>query len=102
MNLDAPALALSQEAIATGADKVLSPIQRSFLYMPYMHSESLKIHKIAVDLFQKNGIKANLDFEIKHKKVIEQFGRYPHRNKILGRVSTDEELKFLQQPGSRF
>ena len=99
---DALALALSQEAIEAGADKVLTPIQRSFLYMPFMHSESLKMHAIAVDLFQKNGIKANLDFEIKHKEVIEQFGRYPHRNKILGRMSTDEELQFLQQPGSRF
>ena len=99
---DTLALALSQEAIALGVDKSLSPIQRSFLYMPFMHSESLKIHEIAVDLFQKNGIKANLDFEIKHKKIIERFGRYPHRNKILGRVSTDKELKYLQQPGSGF
>ena len=99
---DALALALSQESIIAGADKALSPIQRSFLYMPFMHSESLKMHEIAVDLFKKNGVKANLDFEIKHKKVIEQFGRYPHRNKILGRVSTQEELKFLQKPGSKF
>ena len=99
---DALALALSQEAIAAGADKALSPTQRRFLYMPFMHSESLTIHRIAVDLFQENGIQANLDFEIKHKEIIEQFGRYPHRNKILGRVSTEEELKFLQQPGSRF
>ena len=99
---DALALALSQEAIVVGEDKSLSLMQRSFMYMPFMHSESLKMHEIAVDLFQKNGIKANLDFEIKHKKVIEQFGRYPHRNRILGRVSTDKELKFLQQPGSRF
>ncbi|NOR80804.1 MAG: DUF924 family protein [Methyloprofundus sp.] len=99
---DTLALALSQEAIALGVDKSLTPIQRSFLYMPFMHSESLTIHEIAVGLFQKNGIKANLDFEIKHKKIIEQFGRYPHRNKILGRVSTDKELKYLQQPGSGF
>jgi len=99
---DTLALALSQEAIALGVDKSLSPIQRSFLYMPFMHSESLKIHEIAMELFQKNGIKANLDFEIKHKKVIEQFGRYPHRNKILGRISTDQEIKYLQQPGSGF
>lgn len=99
---DALALALSQEAILLGIDKILSPIQKSFLYMPFMHSESLKIHEIAVELFQKNGIKANLDFELKHKNVIGQFGRYPHRNEILGRASTDKELKFLQQPGSRF
>ena len=99
---DALALALSQEAIAVGADKALSPTQRRFLYMPFMHSESLIMHKVAVDLFQKNGIQANLDFEIKHKKIIQQFGRYPHKNKILGRASTDAERKFLQQPGSRF
>lgn len=99
---DALALGLAQQAIDAAADKSLSPVQRSFLYMPFMHSESLKIHEIAVGLFQKNGIQANLDFELKHKEVIEQFGRYPHRNKVLGRVSTDEELRFLQQLGSEF
>lgn len=55
-----------------------------------------------MDLFQKNGIKANLDFEIKHKKIIEKFGRYLHRNRILGRTSTDQEIKYLQQPDSGF
>jgi len=99
---DTLALALSQEAVAVGADLQLSPTQRSFLYMPYMHSESLLIHEIAVDLFQKNGTPGNLDFEIKHKKIIERFGRYPHRNRILGRQSTEEEIKFLAQPGSSF
>jgi len=99
---DALALALSQEAIRVEADKDLSAIQRSFLYMPFMHSESIKMHEIAVNLFQRNGIKANLDFEQRHKDVIERFGRYPHRNKILGRESTNAELKFLLQPGSRF
>ncbi len=99
---DPLALALSQEAISVGADKKLSPIQRTFLYLPFMHSESLEIHKIAVGLYQNNGIQRNLDFEIKHKAIIEKFGRYPHRNKILGRVSTEEEIEFLKQPGSRF
>ena len=61
---DSLALALSQEAISVGADQELSPIRRSFLYMPFMHSESLMIHEIAVDLYKKNGIQANLDFEI--------------------------------------
>ena len=99
---DSLALALSQEAISAGADQELSPIQRSFLYMPFMHSESLIIHEIAMDLYKKNGIQANLDFEIKHQDIIKRFGRYPHRNKILGRASTKEEIEFLKQPGSGF
>ena len=99
---DALSLALSQAAIACAADKALTAVQRSFLYMPFMHSESLEIHEVAVDLFGKNGIQSNLEFEFSHKKIIERFGRYPHRNKILGRESTAEEIKFLEQPGSSF
>jgi uncharacterized protein (DUF924 family) len=99
---DALALALAQEAIANGADKELTSTQRSFLYLPYMHSESLVIHNIAVDLYRKNGLKGNLDFELRHRKIIERFGRYPHRNKILGRQSTAEEIEFLSRPGSGF
>ena len=99
---DALALALSQEAISVGADKELDPIERSFLYMPFMHSESLKIHEVAIMLFQKNGNQKNYDFELKHKVIIERFGRYPHRNSILGRVSTDDEIEFLKQPDSGF
>ena len=99
---DALALALAQEAIACGADQDLTQVQRSFLYMPFMHSESLRIHEIAVELFRKNGIEGNLDFEFKHKKIIEKFGRYPHRNSVLGRQSTAEELEFLTRPGSSF
>ncbi len=99
---DALALALAQESVSARADEALSPVQRSFLYMPYMHSESLKIHEIAVDLFRRNGIKGNLDFELKHKNIIERFGRYPHRNSILGRASTEDETEFLKQPGSGF
>jgi uncharacterized protein (DUF924 family) len=96
------ALALSQEAISVGADKDLEAIECSFLYMPFMHSESLKIHETALELYDKNGIQNNYEFELKHKLVIEQFGRYPHRNKLLGRVSTDDEIEFLKQPGSSF
>ena len=99
---DSMSLALAQEAVALGADKPLTPVQRSFLYMPYMHSESLAIHEVAVELFRKNGIESNLDFEFRHKKIIERFGRYPHRNKILGRESTPEEISFLTKPGSSF
>jgi len=96
------ALALAQEAVAAGADSELNPVERSFLYMPYMHSESIRIHEVAVELFRRNGLAGNLDFELKHKAIIERFGRYPHRNAILGRVSTAEEIEFLKQPGSSF
>ena len=99
---DGMSLALAQEAISCGADQALTPVQRSFLYMPFMHSESLKIHEVAVELFRKNGIRSNLDFEFSHKKIIEMFGRYPHRNKVLGRESTVEEIEFLTRPGSSF
>ena len=99
---DALALALSQEAIGCGADQLLTAMQRSFLYMPFMHSESIEIHKTAVELYRKNGIGNSLEFEQRHRAIIERFGRYPHRNEILGRQSTAEEIEFLQQPGSNF
>jgi len=99
---DPLALALAQEAVARGADQQLDAEQRSFLYMPYMHSESLLIHQKAVELFRRNGFSNNLDFELKHQAILERFGRYPHRNALLGRESTAEELLFLQQPGSSF
>jgi len=99
---DSLALALAQEAISVGADKNLNALQRSFLYMPFMHSESLKIHQVAIKLFNDIDIPLNLEFAIKHKAVIEKFGRYPHRNGILNRVSTAAEIAFLKQPGSAF
>ena len=99
---DALALMLSQEAVLTGADKTLNSTQRGVLYLPFMHSESAKIHSVALSLYQENGIQSNLDFEIKHKNIIDQFGRYPHRNKILGRTSTEQEIEFLKLPGSGF
>ncbi|MCJ8296177.1 MAG: DUF924 domain-containing protein [Colwellia sp.] len=99
---DGIALALAQEAIAQDADKSLSAIQKSFLYMPFMHSESIAIHEQAVALYQVNGITNNLESELKHKEIIERFGRYPHRNSILNRQSTAEELEFLSQPNSSF
>lgn len=99
---DSLALALSQQAIAVGADKELNPIERSFLYMPFMHSESLLIHQQACLLYKANGIDSNYQFELKHIKIIEKFGRYPHRNTILNRPSSAEEVKFLSQPDSSF
>ena len=97
---DASALILAQSAIAGGYDSALATAQRMFMYMPFMHSESLLIHEQAVTLF--SGMKSSLDFEHKHKLIIEKFGRYPHRNTLLGRTSTPEEIQFLTQPNSNF
>lgn len=99
---DPTALALAQEAVRQGADAAVEPARRCFLYMPYMHSESRKIHEIAVELFADLGLGSNLDFELRHKAIIDRFGRYPHRNGILSRSSTPEEAAFLEQPGSSF
>ena len=99
---DPVALVLSQEAVRLGIHATLSPTEASFLLMPYMHSESAKIHMLAEQLFLQFTPKANYDFERRHKAIVDRYGRYPHRNAILGRASTAEELEFLQQPGSRF
>ena len=99
---DPQALALAQEAVAAGALQALDETGRSFLLMPYMHSESRLIHVQAQVLFQEFTPSASYDFELRHKAIIDRFGRYPHRNEILGRPSSEEELAFLEQPGSRF
>lgn len=93
---DPLALALAQEAVQLGLDQELAPEQRAFLYLPYMHSESAKIHEVALKLFAQPGLETNLKFEIEHKEIIDRFGRYPHRNKALGRASTPEEAEFLK------
>ena len=99
---DAQALVLAQEAISHGADQQLSAVQQAFLYMPFMHSESKLIHQIAVELFSAPGLEGNHKFELQHKSIIDRFGRYPHRNAILGRQSSKEEIAFLKQAGSSF
>jgi uncharacterized protein (DUF924 family) len=99
---DPQALTLAQELAASGLDQSLPLAQRIFAYMPYMHSESLLIHAQALPLFAQPGMEGTLAFEHKHKAIIERFGRYPHRNTILGRVSTPDEQVFLGQPGSSF
>jgi len=96
------ALCLAQEAIHTGANEGLESPYKVFLYMPLMHSESAIIHEQAVTLFSEPGMEYNLEFELKHKAIIDRFGRYPHRNKILGRPSAKEELAFLKKPDSSF
>jgi uncharacterized protein (DUF924 family) len=99
---DGMALVLAQEALAAGALAELPVVQRPFLLLPLMHSESAAIHAWALPQFEALGRPDTLNFELRHKAIIDRFGRYPHRNLMLGRVSTPEELSFLQQPGSSF
>ena len=99
---DGMALVLAQELVASGQDRALPPAQRAFAYMPYMHSESRVVHAQAVQLFAQPGLEGNLRFALQHQAIIERFGRYPHRNAVLGRASTEEELAFLREPGSAF
>ncbi len=99
---DALALALAQTAVAMQADAALEILQRAFVYMLYMHSESPLIHGTAQALFSQAGLESSLASEQHHKAILDRFGRYPHRNAILGRPSTTEELEFLAGPGSSF
>ncbi|TAH41445.1 MAG: DUF924 domain-containing protein [Gammaproteobacteria bacterium] len=99
---DAQALTLSQVAVHAGALEHLHETERGFLLMPFMHSESRGIHAQAGVLFKAHASANTFDFELKHKAIIDRFGRYPHRNAILGRASTNEEIEFLKQPGSGF
>ena len=99
---DLAALVLAQEAVSAGAHLALVPVERAFLLLPYMHSESRAIHVEAERLFREFAPPENFDFELRHKAIVDRFGRYPHRNAVLGRNSTPEELEFLRQPGSSF
>jgi len=99
---DPLALALAQVAIAKGFDLELPATERSFLYTPFMHSESQCIHKEAIKLYEALGNPNALNFEYKHKAIIDRFSRYPHRNNILDRQSSREEIEFLKQPNSGF
>ena len=92
---DPIALVLAQEAVAAGALRLLEPTQRSFLLLPLMHSESRQIHAVAETLFKDFAPAVNFEFEMRHKAIIDRFGRYPHRNEVLGRTSTPDELEFL-------
>ena len=99
---DPQALTLAQEMVVRGDDQKLPVAYRGFAYMPFMHSESMQIHEQAVLLFSQRGMESTLAFELRHKDIIERFGRYPHRNAILGRASTEEERAFLNESGSSF
>lgn len=94
---------LTHEAVKQQADLLLTAEQRAFLYMPLMHSESAPDHAEAVRLYSSHpDLKTNLEFELKHKAIIDRFGRYPHRNEVLGRESSEQEKAFLRRPGSSF
>lgn len=103
---DVQALALTQHAIAHRFDQALPLIQRWFIYLPLMHSEDLTMQDLSVQVFRQfehdPDTQSSYPYAVKHRDVIQQFGRFPHRNAILGRENTPAETAFLQQPGSSF
>ena len=109
---DSMALSLTREGMESGMDKALIWSQRVFFYMPLMHAESLKIQELSVKTFreltedvpgdEQDLAYGHVDYAIKHWEVIKRFGRFPHRNEVLDRQSTEEEIVFLQKPGSSF
>jgi uncharacterized protein (DUF924 family) len=99
---DPLALVLAQELVASGLDQSLTPTQRTFAYMPYMHSESPVVQVESVRLFGQAGLESNLNFALRHQAIVVRFGRFPHRNAISGRPSSAEEIDFLNEPGSSF
>lgn len=103
---DWEALSNAHQAIALGYDRKLLNVQRWFVYLPFEHSENIDHQRQSVKLFQKlSGDKESakaIESAIRHRSVIERFGRFPHRNIILGRPSTPEEKEFLKEPGARF
>lgn len=96
---DCMSLVLAQEAVAGGYDQQVDEDKRMFLYLPYMHSESLAIHDEAVRLYKALGNDWTLDFEMRHYELIKRFGRYPKRNEALGRASTPEEIAYIEESG---
>ena len=104
---DAQALATAQAAIAQQFDQPLLPVERLFLYLPFEHSENLAHQNQSVDWVrlladQHPDMESTLEYAVRHRDIIARFGRFPHRNQILGRATTPEEAEFLKQRGSRF
>jgi uncharacterized protein (DUF924 family) len=104
---DALALAAARSMVGSGQDQRLPPIRRSFVYLPFEHAEDLAAQDDAVRLFTVLGQEAPevadmVDYAHRHRAIIARFGRFPHRNDVLRRESTPEEVAFLRQPGSRF
>lgn len=103
---DTLALLTAQRMVASGQDMQLIPVQRQFCYLPFEHAEDMAMQRESLRLFkllepyqETAGLS---EWAIKHAVIVEQFGRFPHRNEILGRPSTPEEVEFLKQPGSGF
>ena len=92
------AVAVTKSAVSAQLDKSLPNDRRVFLYMPLMHSESLSDQDLSVRLFEQAGLKQSARFARHHRALIERFGRFPHRNALLGRMSTPEELRYLASP----
>ena len=103
---DAKALAVAQGAIARGFDRQMLPVQRLFIYIPFEHSENIDHQRQSIELFNQltddPDSASFIDYAERHFKVIQRFGRFPHRNQILGRQNTSLEEEFLKQPGSSF
>ena len=103
---DEKALSLAKYAVEQGFDQQLLPIERGFIYLPFEHSENLADQYRCVELFQQltddPDLQSMIDYAFRHLAIIQRFGRFPHRNQILNRPSTPEELEFLQQPNSSF
>lgn len=111
---DSLALGICKRGIEKGFDRELHPVERIFFYMPFMHSEDLDVQKMSLTLFSElerafptppelsGMLSSSREFAERHYEIIERFGRYPHRNGVLGRESTEEEIVFLKEPGSSF
>jgi len=103
---DAKAVDTANHAVERALDRELSPFQRMFVYMPFMHSESLEDQRRSVELFErlaeKPGAPDVTSYARGHMEIVERFGRFPHRNEILGRETTPEEAEFLKGPNSSF
>lgn len=96
------ALRMARRAISSGLDQAALPVQRMFLYLPFEHSEALSDQNTSIALFEMLNNDHWLEYAHRHRDIIRRFGRFPHRNAILGRPSTDEEIGFLRLPGSSF
>jgi len=99
---DKKALELAKFIVKNDMDNHLTFDELKFIYMPFMHSENLEDQNKSVELFKKNADENSLDYAIQHQEIIKKFGRFPHRNKILGRNSSTEEIDFLKQSNSSF
>lgn len=103
---DSQALAYARHAVTQEFDKELPKLQRWFVYLPFEHSENLADQRQCVELCEQLGdepeMREAIDYAYRHLRVIDRFGRFPHRNQILGRETTPEEAEFLKQPGSSF